>query len=40
MPGQGDAGVQLAGMDAANAPTQTVETQLAEEVVARTDPGE
>ena len=39
MPVQGDAGVQLTGMDAANAPTQTVETQLAEEVVARTDPG-
>ena len=39
MPVQGDAGVQLTGMDAANAPTQTVETQLAEGVVARTDPG-
>lgn len=39
MPVQGDAGIQLTGIDAASAPTQTVETQLAEEVVARTDPG-
>ena len=38
MPGQGDAGIQLAGIDAANTPTPTVQTQLAEEVVARVDP--
>ena len=38
MPGQGDAGVQLAGIDVTNTPTRTVETLLAEEVVARIDP--
>jgi membrane-bound lytic murein transglycosylase D len=38
MPGQGDAGVQLAGIDVTNTPTRTVETLLAEEVVARVDP--
>ena len=38
MPGQGDAGVQLAGIDVTNTPTRTVETLLAEEVVARRDP--
>ncbi|PCI79258.1 MAG: hypothetical protein COB20_05085 [SAR86 cluster bacterium] len=36
MPGQGDAGIQLAGIDATNTPTPTVQTQLAEEVEART----
>ena len=38
MPGQGDAGIQLAGIDATIAPTPTSETQLAEEAVARTNP--
>jgi membrane-bound lytic murein transglycosylase D len=38
MPGQGDAGIQLARIDATNMPTPTEGTQLAEEVVARTDP--
>jgi membrane-bound lytic murein transglycosylase D len=38
MPGQGDAGIQLAGIGAANTPPPTVQTQLAEEVVARVDP--
>jgi len=38
MPGQGDAGIQLAGIDATIAPTPISETQLAEEVVARTNP--
>lgn len=38
MPGQGDAGIQLAGIDATRAPTPTIQTQLAEEVVARTEP--
>ena len=38
MPGQVDAGIQLAGIDATNMPTPTVETQLAEEVVARAAP--
>tara|TARA_B110000459_G_scaffold199459_1_gene246171 strand:- start:418 stop:2163 length:1746 start_codon:yes stop_codon:yes gene_type:complete len=38
MPGQGDAGIQLAGIDAANTPPPTVQTQLAKEVVARVDP--
>jgi len=38
MPGQGDAGIQLAGIDATTAPTSIIETQLAEEVVALTEP--
>ena len=38
MPGQGDAGIQLARIDATNMPTPTEGAQLAEEVVARTDP--
>jgi membrane-bound lytic murein transglycosylase D len=38
MPGLGDVGIQLAGIDATNTPTPTVEAQLAEEVVARMDP--
>ncbi|MFT7470474.1 MAG: membrane-bound lytic murein transglycosylase D [Kiritimatiellia bacterium] len=37
MPGQGDAGIQLAGIDATRAPTPTNETQLAEEVVTPTE---
>lgn len=35
MPGQGDAGIQLAGIDATNTPAPTSETQLAEEVASR-----
>jgi len=38
MPGQGDAGIQFAGIDATIAPTQTIEAQLAEEVEAFTEP--
>jgi membrane-bound lytic murein transglycosylase D len=38
MPGQGDAGVQLVGIDATIAATQTIQAQLAEEVVAFTEP--
>jgi membrane-bound lytic murein transglycosylase D len=40
MPGQGDAGIQLAGINATNTPTPTAQTQLAEEVVARAEPVE
>jgi membrane-bound lytic murein transglycosylase D len=40
MPGQGDAGIQLAGINATNTPTPTptAQTQLAEEVLARVEP--
>ena len=38
MPGQGDVVIQLSGIDATNTQTQAAETQLAEEVAARTDP--
>lgn len=38
MPGQGDAGIQLAGIDATNTPEPTVQTQLAAEVEERPEP--
>ena len=38
MPGQGDAGIQLARMDVTSTPTPTVRTQLAEEVAPRAEP--
>ena len=42
MPGQGDAGIQLEGINATNTPTPTptptAQTQLAEEVLARVEP--
>lgn len=38
MPGQGDAGIQLAGIDATATPTSTAQTQLAEEVQASAEP--
>ena len=37
MPGQGDAGIQLARIDVTNTPTPTVRTQLAEEVAPRAE---
>ena len=37
MPGQGDAGIQLARMDVTSTPTPTVRTQLAEEVAPRAE---